>query len=461
MEDDARALMEPREAEVGQPARRGRPLLRALGALGLLAVGALAGAAWSERRWPLAAMLTTGAAAPGQTSGTRPGLETRTPGGPEPATRGTPDGARAAPASPGEAATAAPAGDDAVEVALTPEAVERAGIRTAAARAETATETLTVPGTIVSNAYRETRVNALVGGIVRQVPVELGTPVRQGQALALVFSTELADAQTRYLATRALLHADEQRRRRAEALVAIGAASRQELEEVTAVHASHETELAALRQRLLWLGLADDEVERLASPAQIVAEVTVAAPAGGVVLTRGVNPGQVVAAGQELFVVADLTTVWAIGDLYEKDAGAVRVGGEARVSLPSPPATPLRGRVAYIDPRVDPATRTAKVRVEVPNPDGALRLGMYVTLTFRAGPGRRSVVVPRSAVQAVGGRWVVYVPVAGDEARFVERRVRLGAVAGDRAEVLAGLQPGERVVTEGSFHLRAEAARTR
>jgi len=96
----------------------------------------------------------------------------------------------------------------------------------------------------------------------------------------------------------------------------------------------------------------------------VISEVTVRAPADGVVIARGVNPGQVISAGQELFTVTDLSTVWAIGDLYEKDSLAVRVGSEATVTVPVSTGAPLRGRVAYIDPRVDPATRTAKVRVE-------------------------------------------------------------------------------------------------
>jgi RND family efflux transporter MFP subunit len=131
------------------------------------------------------------------------------------------------------------------------------------------------------------------------------------------------------------------------------------------------------------------------------------------------------------------------------------------VTVPSAPNAPLRGRVAYIDPRVEPATRTAKVRVEVPNTRGELRLGMFVIATFATAPAQRVTVVPRVAVQTVGERTVVYVPVEGDAARFVERTVKLGSPVGDTIQVVAGLKPGERVVTEGSFFLRAEAGRSR
>jgi RND family efflux transporter MFP subunit len=121
--------------------------------------------------------------------------------------------------------------------------------------------------------------------------------------------------------------------------------------------------------------------------------------------------------------------------------------------------TAIRGRVAYIDPRVDATTRTAKVRVEVPN-RGELRLGMFIEVTFDAGGAMTRLVVPRAAVQVIGARNVVYVATE-DEGRFQERTVRLGTAADDTVEVLEGLKPGERVVSEGSFFLRAEAGRAR
>ena len=112
-------------------------------------------------------------------------------------------------------------------------------------------------------------------------------------------------------------------------------------------------------------------------------------------------------------------------------------------------------------PSSDPATRTAKVRVEVPNRDGRLRFGMFVTVSFETASAQRVTVVPRSAVQSIGERMVVYVPAEGEEGKFLERTVKLGPPAGDAVQVLEGLKPGEKVVTEGSFFLRAEAARSR
>ena len=314
---------------------------------------------------------------------------------------------------------------------------------------------------MTSNAYRDTKVNSLVGGIVRQVSADLGAVVSRGEPLAVIFSAELAEAQMKYLSMEAMLEADHQKLVRTEKLVTLGAASRQELEEVTATHTGHATEVAAARQRLLLLGLSPDQVGRVSDASHVVSDVVVRAPAEGAIIARSVNPGQVVGAAQELFVVTDLRTVWVIGDLYEKDFASVKVGSPATIEIAARPKAGLNGRVAYIDPRVDPVTRTAKVRVEVPNRDMELRLGMYVTLSFRTTSAERGLVVPRDAVQAVGERTVVYVPVEGDEGRFVERLVKLGATVGDSVQVLEGVKPGERIVTSGSFFLRGEAARNR
>jgi RND family efflux transporter MFP subunit len=358
-----------------------------------------------------------------------------------------------APAEP--AAASAPA----AEVVLSPEAVSRAGMQTAAAAEVASQATIQLPGTVMADAYREVKVVPIVGGIVTKIHVELGTTVKRGAPLATLFSPELAEAQTKYLSMRAMLAADHQKLQRTQQLVEIGATSRQDLEEITASHASHATEVEAARQRLLLLGLSRAHVEALTNPSQIVSDVTVPAPIAGVITGRSANLGQVVSMGQELFVVTDLSQVWVIGDLYEQDFQTVQVGSEAALTTPAYPALTLRGRVTYIDPRVDPQTRTAKVRVEVPNAEGRLRLGMYVTLAFTT-PGReRIVMVPRAAVQTIGERQVVFVPAPDEEGKFLPRTVQVGSVRGDRVTIQSGVQPGEVVVTEGSFFLRAEMLR--
>jgi RND family efflux transporter MFP subunit len=373
-----------------------------------------------------------------------------------PVTAAPPSLAAEAPAT--AAPTAAEPADE-VEVVLSPEAVAQAGIKTAEVTVVERGTSVQVPGTIMANAYREVKVFPIVGGIVTKLHAELGTAVKRGAPLATLFSAELAEAQTKYLSAKAMVEADHQKLERTKQLVEIGAASRQELEEVSAVHTSHATEAEAARQRLLLLGLTRKQVETLKSASQALATVVVPAPMDGVITERSANPGQVVAMGEVLFVVTDLSELWAVGDLYEQDFQAVRVGSEVALTTPAYRDLTLRGRVTYIDPRVDPQTRTAKVRVEVPNPVGRLRLGMYVTMTFSTPNEGRAVAVPRAAVQTIGGRQVVFVAVQDEEGKFVQRPVQLGQLAGESYAVLSGLEPGEVVATEGSFFLRAESLR--
>jgi RND family efflux transporter MFP subunit len=135
------------------------------------------------------------------------------------------------------------------------------------------------------------------------------------------------------------------------------------------------------------------------------------------------------------------------------------VGSDATMTTPAYPGLTLHGRVSYIDPRVDPQTRTAKIRVAVPNPQGQLRLGMYVTVAFTTRGGERLVVVPRTAVQAIGERQVVFLPAPDEEGKFVLRTVQVGPSRGEFVTLRSGVAPGETVVTEGSFFLRAELLR--
>ncbi|MBI4640135.1 MAG: efflux RND transporter periplasmic adaptor subunit [Candidatus Tectomicrobia bacterium] len=346
-----------------------------------------------------------------------------------------------------------------VEVMLSPEVVAQAGIKTAKAVMTESSLSIQVPGSVMANEYKEVKVTPIAGGIVTKVHVELGTTVKRAASLATLFSAELADVQTKYLSMTAMFGADHKKIQRTQQLVEIGAASRQELEEVEAVHESRATEVEAARQRLLLLGLTLEQVEALKSPGQIVSEVVVPAPIDGVITGRSANLGQVVGMGQELFVVTDLSQVWVVGDLYEQDFQTVRVGSEAVLTTPAYPDLALRGRVTYIDPRVDPQTRTTKVRVEVPNFEGRLRLGMYVTMSFTTRAGKREVVIPRTAVQTIGDRQVVFVPVSDEEGRFVRRVVQVGRSIGDFSTILSGIGPGEVVVAEGSFYLRAESIR--
>ena len=342
---------------------------------------------------------------------------------------------------------------------LAPEQVQRAGIKieTVGERASGEASGQQTTGVVQANAYRETPVMSLVGGIVRSVGPELGQNVRKGQTVAVVSSNELAEAQTKYLAALAELEEHHKHHARTEKLVVIGAASREELELATSKLKAAESELANLRQQLLLLGLSSQRVSGLRSTSQVSSEVNLPAPASGSVTSRTVNSGEVIEANKELLRVTDLSSVWVVAQVYEKDLGKVHIGSGASITTDAYPGHVFRGQVSYVDPKVDPQTRTAQARIELANPGQQLKIGMYVNVAFGAlGVAGSSVpIVPIEAVQNMGNRQVIFVATS-DPSVFAMRFVRLGPEGGGFFPVLEGLSVGDRVATEGSFMLRAE-----
>lgn len=333
--------------------------------------------------------------------------------------------------------------------------------------AATAQPSATIPdnairttGTVESNATKETPVLPVAGGIVREVGVQLGDKVLRGQRLAVIFSTELADAQADYLKMQAELEKHHQRFRRTEQLVEIGVASREEFEAVNAEYKIEQAKLAAMKQRLALFGMNAKQLEGMNKTEQVSSLIAVEAPSSGTVLSRTVNAGEVVMVGKELFRIADLSRVWVIGQIYEKDFAAVRVGTAAAISTAAYPGKNFNGRVSYIAPRVDAQTRTAQVRVEVGNPGEMLRLGMFVDVSFGSSSattnGQNVVTVPRAAVQNIGGRQVVYI-ATGQPGAFAQRDVTAGAEMNGLIPIYSGVAVDDRVVTEGSFLLRAKS----
>jgi cobalt-zinc-cadmium efflux system membrane fusion protein len=316
-----------------------------------------------------------------------------------------------------------------------------------------------VPGTVQPNAYKQVHVTPLVGGIVTQVAAELGQTVKRGQTLAQLFSRDLAEAQTAYVSTNAELEAEHKKLVRTQELVRLGAASRQELEEIEANHQVHAAHVAEARQKLLLLGLDDRQAADVAAGRKASTNIAIPAPLDGVVTARNVNLGQVVTTAQDLLTVTDLASVWIEANLLENDFGAVRVGTQAIITTPAYADRQYRGLVSYIDPQVDPQTRTAKVRVAVENSGLALRLGMYMDVLFTSPAGATVSVVPKQAIQAIGSANVVFVPVEAEPGQFLQRAVKIGEETASGVHVLEGLKAGETVVTEGSFLLRAEAIR--
>jgi len=366
----------------------------------------------------------------------------------------TPSGAGTTPSA---NASAGPLPD--VAVSLSADAVKRAGIELATVTTGAGSSGVRIPGTVEPNAYKQVTVTPLVAGRVTRVVAELGDQVRRGQTLAQIFSPELADAQTKYLSAKAELDAHERELDRTMKLVAIGAASQQELERLHAEHAAKLAGVQSLRSRLVLLGMPASAIDALAPGKEVEATTSIPAPIAGVITERGANVGVNVDTATKLFTVVDLSTVWVVGALYEKDFSRVRVGSAASVTTSAYPSLKLAGRVSYIDPQVSPDTRTARVRVEVPNPRQELRLGMYADIEIQTAAGAQAVMIPRSAVQNVGDHQVVYVANRSEPGKFVEREVLLGQSSGDHVEVVSGVKPGDQIASKGSFFIRAERER--
>jgi membrane fusion protein, heavy metal efflux system len=358
----------------------------------------------------------------------------------------------------GPAPTSAPSGE--VGVTLSKEAADRVGIEVAAVASSSEATTLRIPGTVQPNAYKTVSVTPLASGRITRVLVELGQSVQRGQLLAEIYSPDLAEARTKYLSAIAELSAHELELQRTEKLVTIGAASKQELEQLHAEHTGKLAMVESYRSKLSLLGLSEQDIQNLTPQSESSSTLRIVAPDPGVVTARAANVGLNVDPSMSLFTLSDLSSLWIVGELYERDFAAAGVGTPVTVTFAAFPDLQLPGKIAYIDPQVKAETRTAQVRVEVPNAKNQLRLGMLAEIRLSSRQPSNSISIPRSAVQTLGDRTVVYVRDPNTPSRFIERQVALGEATGtDTIRVLSGLQPGEQVVAKGSFSLRAERER--
>lgn len=343
------------------------------------------------------------------------------------------------------------------DLTLPQEMIDRIQLKYGEATTQSLASSLRTTATVQPNAYRETPVLPLVDGRVTNVKVQLGDTVKEGQVLATIFSAELAEAQMKYLTVDANLQFHISQSKRFERLADLGAVSRQELEEVVSRLREHHAEHASLKERMLLYGLTEHEIVTLKNSAQVRSDVPVHAPASGIITNRDINVGQNLTMRDRLFTITDLSTVWVIANIYEKDFVLLRPGTAVTIASQAYPGRSWQGRISYIDPRIDQETRTAQVRIEVPNQNQLLKLGMFVDVTIKSGGTEQALVAPKSAVQTIGIEQVVFLPLG--EGRFEMRKVILGEESGDLVRIASGLNPGEKVVTEGSFFLRAEIGR--
>jgi membrane fusion protein, heavy metal efflux system len=315
---------------------------------------------------------------------------------------------------------------------------------------------LSLVGSVTYDADHYAIVGPLISGRIVALHAGSGDRVRRGQVLAELESPEVGAAQAAYLEARARLAAAQSNARRERELAAQHVSSDRERELAEAQAASEEAALAAARQRLESLGFRSGDFDKPSAGGR----VAIRAPLDGVVVSREVTLGQAVQAATDAFRVADLSHLWVNLDVYEKDLEAVHVHERVDVTTESLPGRVFSAHVAYVEPRVDDKTRTARVRIEMDNEAGALRPGQFVSARLHGDPKQPLspvLAVPRRAVLSVDGKHLLFVR-RGDR-RFEQRPVELGASGGDLVEIVRGVAEGDSVVTDGAFLLKSELLR--
>ncbi len=290
-------------------------------------------------------------------------------------------------------------------------------------------------GTVAWNETTLASVNPKVTGWVEKLHVDFtGAPVRKGEPLLEVYSPQLVTAQEELaLAVRLVREAGEGR----------AAENANEL-------------LASARRRLAYWDVPADEIRRVESTGQVSKTLTLRAPASGVVVEKNVVEGDRIMPGMTLYRIADPSTVWIEADVFERDLGRVHEGQSARVSSDAWPGRTFPGRVAYVYPTVSLESRTGRVRVELGNPGGLLKPGMYARVAVDAPGGAPALLVPRSAVLATGRRSLVF--VLGPDGGLVPTEVVEGRAEEERVEIVSGLKEGDRVVASAAFLVDAESS---
>lgn len=326
-------------------------------------------------------------------------------------------------------------GETLVKISL--DRVQKLGVKTEAAAARELQRTVRAVGALEANERQLYTVTPKFEGWIQKLHVNAtGEPVRRGQPLMDVYSPDLITAQQEYLIAWKGLQAVKE-----------GAPEIQE---------SMQRLVESTLQRLRNWDISELELLRLQRDGQVTQFLTLRSPVDGVVLEKPALQGMRFMPGEVLYRIANLASVWLLVDVFEQDLALVRLGQPARIRIDAYPDKVFGGKVVFIYPTVAPETRTAKVRIELPNPGGLLKLAMYARVEIISSPNKTKVLaVPDSAVLDSGVRQVVL--VERGEGLYEPREVKLGARADGYVEVLEGVKEGERVVVSANFLIDAES----
>jgi cobalt-zinc-cadmium efflux system membrane fusion protein len=362
------------------------------------------------------------------------------------------------------------------EAKLSPEAVQRAGIRVEKAAKVALAPTYRAPARVALDLDATAHVGVPVRGRVRELRVKRGEVVEKGAVLFVLDSPELGSAQNEFLEKRVaaetvgpaveIAKSSYDRAKRlldASGNMTLTEVQRREAEWKSAEAAAMTAHAAATtaENTLHLLGIDQAAVARLVATREIDTTVVITAPIAGTVLERDVTLGELVSADAEsLIVLADTTVVWVFAHVPETRLSEARPGATVRLHVAALPGRVIEGRIAAIPPKMDEATRTAEVRIDVKDAR-SLRPGMYAQAEVVMGePGAPVLAISQEAVQNVEGGPAVFVPVPNEENTFTKRSVRVGAPVGGMLPVLEGLAEGELYVAAGSFVLKAELGKS-
>lgn len=319
---------------------------------------------------------------------------------------------------------------------ITPEKQQLIGVQYGTVEYQTISKSLRAVGKVAFDETKMSRINPKFEGWIENVYVDFtGKLVRKGQPLLTIYSPDLVSTQEEYL---------------------LAIKGRRQLGESPfpeAVNFSESLAKSARRRLELW-DISEAQIRELEKRGTPTRTMTLYAPTSGFVTTRNAFPRQRVTPDTELYAIADLSTVWVIADIYEFEAADIKMGQPATVTISSYPGREFQGKITYIFPQVDNATRTLKVRVELANKNFALKPDMYADVVLDMSYGR-SLVVPQEAVMDSGSEQLVYVSL--NDGYFEPRKVQLGAKVDNKFIVLGGLKEGERVVTSGNFLVDSES----
>lgn len=315
------------------------------------------------------------------------------------------------------------------KVVLDAKARQLAGVQTAKVENKALSKEIRTTGKIALNEAGRSYITSRVMGRIDQLYVNAeGETIAPGQAIAAVYSPDYIAAQEEYI-------------------LAIDTVNKLKNASRDLVQVNNRL-LEAARRKLELLGIASDDIEHLAHTRQPNTLMTVRAQFGGTVLEKQILPGGYIMAGEKLFTLSDLSTVWLYADLYEKDIATVQVGQQVSVTTPAYPGQTFSGYVSFINAVLDDATRTVKVRIELANPEGKLKPNMFANATIQV-PLDETLVIPASSLLDTGKRKIVF--VAEDENTFAKRDIVTGQEAQGYIQVLSGLKPGDTVVTAATF----------